>query len=216
MPKNELMGVAPQNLPDNAPGVSLTPPQLTFFEALFDLMLNIGKPGYPSKGNKHCGTYEEEGEVPASTSTRAHAKVQELYALGEAASLSQREVDYIREWVINRGLHWLSAEKSGLGEGMEARLVFRNPVVRTIINYAAEKGMCVGTVASKDEVADYYTQRMRSFSLPQVFRDRAAEGLSKLMGYYPKDGSGGGQTVNVQINCVNPYGKEVDAEVENG
>lgn len=215
MPKNELMGVAPQNLPDNAPGVSLTPPQLTFFEALYDIMANLGKQGYPTSGNVHCGAWEEKRAKPA-ISLEAKIKVNNLHMLGEAAGLNEREVDYISEWIVNKGLHWLSAEKVGLGEGLEARLVFRNPVVRTIINYAAEKGMCVGTVASKDEVADYYTQRMRSFSLPQVFRDRAAEGLSKLMGYYPKEGSGGGQTVNVQINCVNPYGKEVDAEVENG
>ena len=213
MPKNDLIGVPPQELATDAQGVSLTPPQATFLDSLYDLMLNLGKPGYPTKGNKHCGTWEEEGEVPASTSTKAHARVQELYALGEAASLSEREVDYIREWVINRGLHWLSIEKIGLGEGLEARLVFRNPVVRTIINAASERGMCVGTVASKDEVADYYTQGMRNFSLPKVMRDRSAEGLAKLMGYYPKEGSGGGQTVNVQINCVNPYGTPVDAEV---
>lgn len=215
MPKNELMGVAPQNLPDNAPGVSLTPPQVTFLDALYDLMLNIGKPGYPTSGNVHCGSWEEKA-APAVKGSSAFNKLNELIALGEAAGLRKQEVEYIQEWVVNKGLHWLSAENVGLGEGMEARLAFRNPVVRAVINAASERGLCVGTVASKDEVADYYTQRMRSFSLPQVLRDRAAEGLSKLMGYYPKDGSGGGQTVNVQINCVNPYGKEVEAEVENG
>ena len=202
MAKRELMGVAPQELATDAAGVSLTPPQSAFLDSLLDFKMNESKEGY--------ARYERRIK-PGVTESLPLAL---LYQRGKEIGLTPREVDYIREWVLNKGIHWLSAEKVGLGEGMEARLIFRNPVVRTIINGASQRGMCVGTVASKDEVADYYTQRMRSFSLPQVLRDRAAEGLSKLMGYYPKEGSGGGQTVNVQINCVNPYGKETEVEVE--
>jgi len=212
MAKNELMGVAPQNLATDAQGVSLTPPQLAFFEALLDMMKHLGERGYQKKGKLGEDNFGKMYILPAKGYAQKE-KVQNLYNLGSEIGLSEKEVDYIQEWVLNKGIHWLTAEKAGLGEGMEARLAFRNPVVRTMINYASERGMCVGTVASKDEVADYYTQRMRSFSLPQVLRDRAAEGLSKLMGYYPKEGAGGGQTVNVQINCVNPYGTPVDAEV---
>lgn len=213
MTKNELMGVAPKNLADDAQGVSLTHPQAAFLDVLLDVLARNGRPGYTADASGDFTCYDEKNRCMYG---RKGKKVRVLYEAGDAIGLNEEEVNFIREWVLNKGIYWLTAEKAGLGEGLEARLAFRNPVVRLIINAAAERGVCVGTVASKDEVADYYTQRMRSESLPQVLRDRAAEGLSKLLGYYPKDGSGGGQTVNVQINCVNPYGNPVDSEVVDG
>jgi len=215
MPKNDLMGVAPQDLANNAAGVSLTPLESTFLDALLDLFLHTGDPGYPEHGDRHAPGSEEVIEY-TKPAKGAPKMLLALFRKGEACGLDAMEVNYLREWVLSRGVHWLSAEKVGLGEDMKARLVFRNPVVRKIINAASEKGMCLGTCASREEIADYYTQRMRSTLLPEVVKDNAADKLARLMGYYPKETGGGGGSVNVQINCVNPYGPKMEVVKDEG
>lgn len=133
-----------------------------------------------------------------------------LIRAGARIGLSRDDVLYIKEWVVCRGLHWMTVEKLGLKQrDLEQRKAFRNPLVRKLINVMAEQGVCLGTVASKEELADFYTQRMRCEWMPEVLRESAAVNLAKMMGYNPDNGGGGGGTVNVQINCVNPYGEVV-------
>ena len=185
MSKNALVGVAPQKLATDAAGVSLTRSQSTFLRVLLHLF-------------KHR---EDEKEKDLQNA---------LLRAGERIGLSRAETLYIKEWVVCRGLHWMTVEKIGLKQGeLEQRKAFRNPLVRRLINVMSERGVCVGTVASKEELADFYTQRIRSEWMPEVLRESAAVNLAKLMGYNPDDGNGGGGTVNVQINCVNPYGEVV-------
>ena len=129
---------------------------------------------------------------------------QQLNQLGRGAQLREEDVAYLKEWILCHGVHWLTCEQADLDSRQGAR-VFRNPIVRKIINAAAEQGFCVGTSALKDELEDFYSQRIRNPYLPEMIRDNAADKLAKLKGYYPdaKDKSGG---TNVQINFVNPYG----------
>ena len=226
MANYELKGVAPQNSAPDTPGVSLSSLEQAFLDDMLHAFLYVWqfkKKEYHTqnecpyevieKGSRiskekvvakkmadEVDSANEKKLVPEGGTMRA------LYKMGNRIGLSREEVNYIREWIILRGVHWLSCEGVGLGEDMKARLMFRNPLVRKIINAASERGMCVGTTASREEVLDYYTQRMRSTILPEVFKDNAADKLAKMLGYYPKEGSGGAGTVNVQINCVNPYG----------
>ena len=90
--------------------------------------------------------------------------------------------------------------------------MLRNPVIRRVINAAASLGLCNGTTASKEEIADFYTRRMRCEVLPDAVRNDAADKLAKLMGYNPKS-EGGQGSVTVQINCVDPYALPPKAEV---
>jgi hypothetical protein len=138
---------------------------------------------------------------------------EELRRLGEKAGLREIDVNYIKGWVVYQGVHWNACACTGVDEDMEGTRVFRNPVVRKILNAASELGLCNGTTATKEEVADFYTQRMRSPILPDAVRDNAADKLARLLGYYPKENGGGQGVVNVQINCLNPYAKPVEAEV---
>ena len=232
MANYELQGVAPQNSAPDTPGVSLTLFERSFLDQMLHAFLTV----WTVKRKDYRTTNEEsEDDSPRARKKRERAEAKRmaeevdegsltklvpecrtmrtLYKMGNRIGLSREEVNYIREWIILRGVHWLSCEGVGLGEDMKARLMFRNPLVRKIINAASERGMCVGTTASREEVLDYYTQRMRSTILPEVFKDNAADKLAKMLGYYPKEGSNGGGTVNVQINCVNPYGDTTSAEV---
>ena len=131
---------------------------------------------------------------------------QEMYRRGRAIGLRDEDVRYIVEWVVCHGCHWLTCERSDLDEREGAR-VFRNPVVRKIINAAADKGLCVGTSALKEELEDFYSQRVRSPYLAEALRDSAADKLAKLKGYYPdaKGAQGGSAAVQIVIN--DPYGR---------
>ena len=148
-------------------------------------------------------TRPESAFLSRLTDPLAEPTDEELYTLGQLARLRDVDVRFIREWVICQGVHWLTCEDAGLDFG-EGSKIFRNPAVRRIINAAAEQGYCLGTSALKDEIEDYFTQRIRNPFLPEVIRDNAADKLAKLKGYYPdaKDKSGGAQ---VQINFINPY-----------
>ena len=129
---------------------------------------------------------------------------EELLRLGRNALLREEDVAFIREWVCCQGVHWLTCEEAGIDRLLGAR-VFRNPVVRRVINAAAERGFCVGTSAMKDELEDFFTQRMRNPFLPEAVKDNAADKLAKLKGFYPDSSGKGGGQANVQINFVNPY-----------
>lgn len=130
----------------------------------------------------------------------------ELLKLGQTALLREDDVRFIREWVLCQGVHWLSCIEAGLTQ-IEGARVFRNPVVRRIINAAAEQGYCVGTSARKEELEDFFSQRIRNPFLPEAVRDNAADKLAKLKGFYPDNGGKGGGQANVQINFINPYAK---------
>ena len=228
------MGVAPQNAATNARGVSLTQPERTFLDALaaytpacaakralrdereavedssfapaiddpFNAVVPTDYiPGARARGNKNNGTREYSSKAR-----------EELVSLGAKVGLRELDVDYITGWVVYQGLHW-SAVYGTKADEFEGNRIFRNPVVRRILNAAAELGLCNSTTATKEEVADFLTQRMRCPVLPDNVRDNAADKLARLMGYYPKESGGGQGTVNVQINCVNPYGTPVKAEV---
>ena len=130
----------------------------------------------------------------------------DLLRLGQAALLRAEDILFIREWVLCQGVHWLSCVEAGLSQ-LEGARVFRNPVVRRIINAAAEQGYCVGTSAMKEELEDYFSQRIRNPFLPEAIRDNAADKLAKLKGFYPDGAGKGGGQANVQINFINPYAK---------
>ena len=128
----------------------------------------------------------------------------ELLRLGRGALLREEDVAFIREWVLCQGVHWLTCDEAGIDPLLGAR-VFRNPAVRRIINAAAERGFCVGTSALKEELEDFFTQRMRNPYLPEAVKDNAADKLAKLKGFYPDSSGKGGGQANIQINFVNPY-----------
>jgi len=154
---------------------------------------------------------------PLAEASSPVAKIvdKELNRRGAAAGLRGEDIDYIREWVVCRGVHWLSCEKAAVEAEIGTR-VFRNPAVRRIINAAAERGLCVATSALKEELEDYFTQRMRAAHLPDGIRDNAAVQVAKLKGFYPdaKTAAAGGSAA-VQIVINDPYGR-VEARPANG
>ena len=201
-------GGHPQNAALTAAGVSLAHPELLFLTALAKLV------------NPELPALSELPELPAPQEYDPFGLPAEktdpkpdLYHLGEEAGLRPIDVAYIKEWVVDQGIHWLTCENVGLEDDMEGRRVFRNPIVRRVINAAQALGLCNGTTASKEELADWYTQRIRSPHLPEQVKDNAADKLAKLLGYYPDAASKGGGSTNVQINFVNPYSQPVEAEV---
>lgn len=233
-----IEGATPQNAALTAAGVSLKQLERNFLDALCDLCDNLGKPGYPDTlavspdtpppdlGPQPFRVVEPtEADpfgivvMPVQTAVtvrpkREPKKLRDLSELGREAGLRDRDVRYIREWVVDKGVHWLACDDLGIQERSEGYAVFRNPVVRRILTAASVLGLCNGPTASKEELADWYTQQMRSPGLDLSDRISAADKLAKLMGYYPDGGKGGGST-NVQINFVNPYAQPpvVDAEV---
>lgn len=233
MAETAISGATPKNPALHAAGVSLSRTEQTFLDALIDLIAHTGRRGYPRTGDPHTGTEPTsrpepdpddpfgivvpEYLLPKPKAPRVRPdppKLTDLFSLGEACGLRNVDVTYLREWIVNQGVHWLTCENSGIDDDLEGKRVFRNPVVRRIINAAAELGICNGTTASKEEIADWYTQRIRNPHLDDDTRANAADKLAKLMGYYPDGGKGGG-SANIQINFVNPYAQPpvVDAEV---
>ena len=71
----------------------------------------------------------------------------------------------------------------------------------------AVKGDTASTSAMKEELEDYFSQRIRNPFLPEAVRDNAADKLAKLKGFYPDGAGKGGGQANVQINFINPYAK---------
>ena len=106
----------------------------------------------------------------------------DLIAPGRACGLRTVDVEYIVEWVRNHGSHLLTCENAKLN-ATQGATVFRNPLVRRIINAAAERGYCLPTSAMKDEIEDFLSQQMRNPFVPDSLRESAAEKLSKLKGY---------------------------------
>lgn len=151
-------------------------------------------------------THPESAFLTRLTDPFADSSDKELIRLGRTALLREEDVLFLKEWILCQGVHWLSCVEAGLTQ-IEGAKVFRNPVVRRIINAAAEQGYCVGTSAMKEEIEDYFSQRIRNPFLPEAVRDNAADKLAKLKGFYPDSSNKGGGQANVQINFVNPYAK---------
>lgn len=216
---NELMGVAPQNLARDAAGVSLAQTERTFLDALVALAsASLSDPDDPADDDPSADDIfavvvptdyipNARAKKPYEKKPRANPTHDELVRLGRKAGLNEMEVDYIRYWVVDREMFYLLH-----GKDREGKIVLRNPAVRRVINEAARLGYCTGTTASKEEIADFYTQRMRCEILPDNIRNDAADKLAKLMGYNPK-GEGGQGSVTVQINCIDPYAAPPKAEV---
>lgn len=120
---------------------------------------------------------------------------------GRACGLRPKDVEYIVEWIHNHGMHFLSCDQAGIN-AVEGAIVFRNPIVRRIINAAAEQGVCLPTSAFKEEIEDFLSQQMRSPFVPDSLRESAAEKLAKLKGYTDSKSSGGAM---VQIVVGDPY-----------
>ena len=99
---------------------------------------------------------------------------EEFTAAGRAARLTENQIAYIDEWVMNHGAHWLTCESAGFN-ALEGARVFRNPAVARIINAAAEAGLCAGTIPSKEEVAGFLGQQMRNPFVPAATQQKAAE-----------------------------------------
>ena len=174
-------GGHPQSSTPKAPGVSLTRPERAFLDRLTDPFADF------------------DPRDPA------------VLALAKAAFLRPEDVEFIHEWVVNQGVHWLACEETGLNQ-IEGAKIFRNPAVRRIINAAADLGFCLATSALREEMEDYFTQRVRNTFLPAAVRDAAAVQLCKLKGYYPDSSGKSAAQANIQINFVNPYAKEAANE----
>lgn len=125
----------------------------------------------------------------------------DLHKLGRACGLRVRDVDYIIEWVNNHGSHLLACDDSRITATQGAE-VFRNPIVRRIINAAAEKGFCLPTSAMKEEIEDFLSQQMRNPFVPDSLRESAADKLAKLKGYTDTKSAGG---TAIQIVVGDPY-----------
>jgi len=223
---NELMGVAPQKLASAAAGVSLAQTERNFLDALVSLAASsLSDPSDPDDPADDDPSTElpaddifavvvptdyipnARAKKPYEKKPRANPTRDELVRLGRKAGLEEGDVDYIRYWVVERDMDEIKVTVD-----REAKRMFRNPVIRRIINAAASLGLCNGTTATKDEIADFYTRRMRCEVLPEAVRTDAADKLAKLMGYNPK-GEGGQGSVTVQINCIDPYATPPKAEV---
>lgn len=223
--KNELMGVAPQKLASDAAGVSLAQPERNFLDALVVLAsASLSDPDDPDETDDPADNDPSSDDIfavvvpteyipnarakkPYEKKPRVDSARDELVRLGRKAGLEEGDVDYIKYWVVER-----NPDKVELTRDKEGKRMFRNPVIRRIINAAASLGLCNGTTASKEEIADFYTRRMRCEVLPEAVRTDAADKLAKLMGYNPKS-EGGQGSVTVQINCVDPYAVPPKAEV---
>lgn len=225
--ENAVVGVAPQNLVSDAAGVSLSRSEHDFLDALIALSLNAvdtsyARPGeslelreppaqdiedapLPDIADDPFGVVVTAEYIPKARARAPREKVEKewskaLKRLGRKAGLSLGDVEYLKAWVVDRDRMFLAS-----AQDTEGKRSLQNPAVRRIINAASQAGLCNGTTATKDEIAEFYTRRMRCEVLPDSVRDNAADKLSRLMGYNPKDAGGGG--TNVQINFVNPYGK---------
>ena len=225
---NELVGAHPQNLVSDAAGVSLSRPESDFLDALVSLALNAVQTSYargndpsdeslellmppadpdalPDIADDPFGVVVPSDYIPKARACVPRDKVEKewskaLKRLGRKAGLSLDDVNYLKAWVVDRDRMFLAS-----AQDTEGKRSMQNPAVRRIINAASQAGLCNGTTATKDEIAEFYTRRMRCEVLPDAVRDNAADKLSRLMGYNPKDAGGGG--TNVQINFINPYGK---------
>jgi hypothetical protein len=124
-----------------------------------------------------------------------------LYQAGRACGLRPKDVDYIVEWVNNHGSHLLACDDARLNASQGAQ-VFRNPIVRKIINAAADKGFCLPTSAMKEEIEDFLSQQMRNPFVPDSLRESAADKLAKLKGYTDTKSAGG---TAIQIVVGDPY-----------
>lgn len=146
-------------------------------------------------------TRPESDFLSALTDPLSTASIYDLYQAGRACRLRQRDVDYIAEWVNNHGAHLLACSDAGLTPTQGAE-VFRNPIVRKIINAAAEGGYCLPTSAFKEEIEDFLSQQMRNPSIPDSLRESAADKLAKLKGYTDTKSAGG---TAIQIVVGDPY-----------
>lgn len=161
--------------------------------------------GHPQKNEMSAPgvslTCPESDFLALLTDPLSTADLDDLCVAGRACKLRQMDVDYIVEWVVNHGSHLLTCEKAGLNATKGAN-VFRNPIVRRIINAAAERGYCLPTSAMKDEIEDFLSQQMRNPFIPDSLRESAAEKLAKLKGYTDTKSNGGAV---VQIVVGDPY-----------
>jgi hypothetical protein len=146
-------------------------------------------------------TRPERTFLDAMTDPLSACDLCELIKVGQSCGLRIKDVEYIVEWVRNHGAHLLTCEKAHLNAEQGAN-VFRNPLVRRIINAAAEAGYCLPTSAFKEEIEDFLSQQMRNPSVPDSLRESAADKLAKLKGYTDTKSNGG---ATVQIVVGDPY-----------
>ena len=135
-----------------------------------------------------------------------------LDRLGAKCGLTSNDVAYIYEWVICKGIHWLSGERAKLSE-IEAASALRNPVVQRVIDYAASLGFCTSTSATKGELLFILTQWARNPHLSNELRDKAIDRIAKLEGFYPDTKNGSSGSGQVIINIANPYGSAPEVKI---
>jgi hypothetical protein len=83
-------------------------------------------------------TRPERTFLDAMTDPLSTSDLDDLVNMGRACGLRIKDVEYIVEWVRNHGAHLLTCEKAHLNAEQGAN-VFRNPIVRRIINAANRK-----------------------------------------------------------------------------
>lgn len=120
----------------------------------------------------------------------------------QALQFSSDHLAYLEEWIMNKGQHWAACETMGISYSA-GMVLARNPAFIRIIDAAAERGLCKGSVALKDEILFYLTQDLRDIATTVKDRRELAKEIAELQGYYPDRRGGGGTQVNIVIG--DPY-----------
>lgn len=124
---------------------------------------------------------------------------------------SSDHLAYLEEWIMNKGQHWAACEQMGVSYSA-GMVLARNPAFIRIIDAAAERGLCKGSVALKDEILFYLTQDLRNIATSVKDRRELAKEIAELQGYYPDKKSGGGTQINIVIG--DPYKKDPEVTVK--
>ena len=201
--ENRIEAAGGQNCGIERAGVSLTRPESDFSGS------PKGKPGDASPTSPTSPTSPDRG----SGLTRAENDFLSLLAdpfrddeqlLRAAQSLrfSEDHLAYLEEWILCHGQHWAACENMGISYSAGMALA-RNPAFVRIIQAAAERGLCKGPVALKDEILFYLTQDLRDIATGIRDRREIAKEIAELQGYYPDRKGSGGTQVNIVIG--DPY-----------
>lgn len=127
---------------------------------------------------------------------------EQLLRAAQSLCFSEDHLAYLEEWILCHGQHWAACENMGISYSAGMALA-RNPAFIRIIQAAAERGLCKGPVALKDEILFYLTQDLRDIATGIRDRREIAKEIAELQGYYPDRKGSGGTQVNIVIG--DPY-----------
>lgn len=127
---------------------------------------------------------------------------EKLLRAAQNLQFSKDHLAYLEEWIMCHGQHWAACENMGISYSAGMALA-RNPAFVRIIQAAAERGLCKGPVALRDEILFYLTQDLRDIATGVRDRRELAKEIAELQGYYPDRKGSGGTQVNIVIG--DPY-----------